>query len=292
MKRHSIVFCGTPDFATTCLKALASDERFDVQLVITQPDRPVGRGKEMTPPDVKVTAQELGISVLQPEDINADFNAVSSTLSTRPDFLVVVAYGQILTQQVLDWPTIAPVNVHASILPRWRGASPIEHAVLHGDKETGVALQRMVLELDAGTILAIAKTPIGERENSLQLRERLAPLGASLLTDTLSKPLHETPQSTEGVTFCPRLSRDDGKADSATEAAEEIDRKVRAFTPWPSVRMTVNGRELKVLETDLSLTATSTPVVCAKNTTLHLVRVQEAGGKPMTGIEWERGLKR
>jgi methionyl-tRNA formyltransferase len=288
--KHSVVFCGTPDFAIPSLHALVESGLFDVTLVITQPDRPVGRSKEPVAPALKTAALELGIPVRQPEKLNAAFADLSDEFP-RPDFLVVVAYGQLISQTVLDWPRIAPVNVHGSLLPRWRGASPVEHAVLHGDKETGIAVQRMVKELDAGPILGMAKTSIGERETALQLRERLATMGAELLVDVLSKPLVETPQPTDGVTICRKLSRDDGKADTATMTAVQIDRMARALTPWPGVTATIHGREVKIIETALEPTATSTQVVCAENTTLEIVMIQEAGKKAMTGTEWARGIR-
>ena len=291
MSRHSIVFCGTPDFAIPSLRALAGDGRFDVKLVITQPDRPIGRSGRAVPPPMKKAAIDLGIEVWQPEKLNKQLEEGNYKAAERPDFLVVVAYGQLLSSQVLEWPTIAPINVHGSLLPRWRGAAPVEYAILHGDKETGVAVQRMVKELDAGPILGMAKTPIGERETALQLRDRLSTMAADLLVETLSKPLHETPQPTEGITICRKLSRDDGKADPQTMTGEQIDRMARALYPWPGVTATVMGRELKILETALEPTLTSTQVVCAKNTTLELVMVQEAGKKPMTGAEWARGIQ-
>lgn len=290
MPRHSIVFCGTPEFAIPSLRALVESGLFDVTLIITQPDRPVGRSKDLVAPPVKVVAQQLGIPVQQPEKLNAAFDDIA-TKTDRPDFLVVVAYGQLLSQHILDWPHISPINVHGSLLPRWRGASPVEHAILHGDTETGIAVQRMVKELDAGPILGIATTPISERETAPHLRERLSALGAKLLVDVLSKPLHETPQPTEGVTICRKLSRDDGKADVATMTAEQIDRMVRALTPWPGVTATIHGRDVKILETALEPTGTSTPVPCAHDTTIHLATVQEASKKAMTGAEWARGAR-
>lgn len=291
MDKKSIVFCGTPDFAVPSLRALVESGLFDVRLVISQPDRPVGRSGRAIATPVKKAAQELGIETWQPEKLNAQLAEDNFRTAERPDFLVVVAYGQLLSSQVLEWPSVAPINVHGSLLPRWRGASPIEHAVLHGDNETGIAVQRMVKELDAGPILGVVKTPIGERETALQLRERLATMGATLLVNVLSKPLVETPQPSDGVTICRKLSRDDGKADLATMDAATIDRMARALYPWPGVTATVKGRELKILETAMEKTDTSTPVDCANSTTLHLVMVQEAGKKAMSGGEWARGVR-
>ncbi len=290
MKKHSIVFCGTPDFAVPSLRALVTSDVFDVQLVITQPDRPVGRSKELLSPPVKNAARELGIPVLQPEKLNAEFPTIAASID-RPDFLVVVAYGQLLSQAILDWPRLAPINVHGSLLPRWRGASPVEHAILNGDTDTGIAVQRMVKELDAGPLLGMTSTTIGERETARTLRTRLSTLGAALLVETLSKPLTETPQPVEGITICRKLSRDDGKADTTTMTAKHIDRLVRALNPWPSVTAIVSGREVKILETSLEPTENSTAVACAEGTTVHILMVQEAGKKAMTGAEWARGIR-
>lgn len=291
MTKPSVVFCGTPDFAIPSLRALVESGLFDVKLVISQPDRPIGRSGRTVPTAVKKAAIDLGLETWQPEKLNTQLEEGSYKMTDRPDFLVVVAYGQLLSSKVLEWPTVAPINVHGSLLPRWRGASPVEYAILHGDTETGVAVQRMVKELDAGPILGMAKTPIGERETALQLRDRLSTMAAELLVETLSKPLKETPQPSDGITICRKLSRDDGKADTQTMTAEQIDRMARALYPWPGVTATVMGRELKILETALEPTQTSTQVVCAKNTTLELVMVQEAGKKAMTGAEWARGVR-
>lgn len=291
MNKHSVIFCGTPEFAIPSLRALVESGLFDVKLVISQPDRPVGRSGRAIPPPMKKAAIDLGLEVWQPEKLNKQIEEENYKMAERPDFLVVVAYGQLLSSKVLEWPTIAPINVHGSLLPRWRGASPVEHAILHGDKETGIAVQRMAKELDAGPILGIAKTPIGERETALQLRDRLATLGAALLVETLSKPLKETPQPIDGVTICRKLSRDDGKANLGTMTATDIDRMARALYPWPGVTATVKNREVKILETSLEPTDASTPIECAKGTTLHVAMIQEAGGKAMTGAEWARGVR-
>ncbi|MFA6522833.1 MAG: methionyl-tRNA formyltransferase [Candidatus Peribacteraceae bacterium] len=279
-----ILFLGTSAFAVPSLKALATDARFSVLAVITQPDKPAGRNKELTPPPVKIAAQALGLHVLQPKDIRKEWKEFGFP---KPDFLVVVSYGQILSQEILDFPTVAPVNVHASLLPRFRGASPLQHAILMGDKETGVTVQKMVLALDAGPILGQSTTPVGQRETTATLHDRLADMGAQLLVETLLKPLHPIPQNEANVTTCRKLSRQDGIVDTGTMMAEEIDRKVRALTPWPGV--TLKDQPLKLLQTSLEPTTESTPLSCAGNSTLHLITVQPAGKKPMSGAAWARG---
>ncbi|OGJ56094.1 methionyl-tRNA formyltransferase [Candidatus Peribacteria bacterium RIFCSPHIGHO2_01_FULL_51_35] len=284
MKPFSVVFLGTSPFAVPSLQALLDDPQFKIRSVWTQPDRPAGRKQVLTPPPVKTLAQMLKIPVSQPEDINAEFN-----FDLKPDFLVVVSYGQILSDKILNVPSIAPVNVHASLLPHWRGASPLQHAILAGDTETGVTVQKIVQELDAGPVLGQTKTMIEPRETTPSLHDRLAVMGATLLTETLKNPLHPVEQDAKNVTLCKKLKREDGDVDAANIDATEIDRKVRALTPWPGVRATVQGVSLKLLETSLEAKKGSIPLVCAGGTTLHLVSVQEAGGKPMSGDEWQRG---
>lgn len=291
-KKFSVIFCGTPHFAVPALRTLAADPAFDVKLVITQPDKPVGRKKEIVAPPVKETAIGLEIPVLQPENVNDELPAyINMNPDLQPDFLVVVAYGKILSQAVLDLALIAPVNVHGSVLPRWRGASPVEHAVLHGDREAGVTVQVMVQELDAGPILASAAIPIGARDTATGLREHLSQLGAQLLVDTLKQPLDPQPQLAEGVTFCRKLTKEDGIVDREKMTADEIDRHVRALNPWPGVLCDVQGNKLKLLETSMEQVPHSIPLGCANETTLHLVRVQPSGKKDMWADDWRRGLR-
>jgi methionyl-tRNA formyltransferase len=278
-----IIFLGTSAFAVPSLEALAKDKRFSVDLVITQPDRPTGRKQILTPPPIKISAEKLGLPLQQPEKINT-FNYPLSTIH----FLVVVSYGQILSQAILDLPTKAPVNVHASLLPRWRGASPIQNAILAGDRETGVTIQRMVKQLDAGPILAQANTPIDPRETTPSLHDRLAVMGAELLIDTLTKPLREQEQDENEIVFCHKLTREDGNVDPNTQTAEEIDRKARALNPWPGVTMEIGGQQVKILETALADQPNSFPFPCRGGSMLHLVKVQRPGGKPVSGAEWGR----
>lgn len=281
-----ILFAGTPAFAVPSLKALADNPSFMIDLVITQPDKPVGRKGIVTPPPVKVAAEKLGIPVWQPADINKEEMPTPNPLRPTPDFLVVVAYGQLLKEPLLALPKIAPVNVHASLLPRWRGASPIQHAILAGDSETGVAVQRMVKALDEGPILAQEKTRIGARETFTELHDRLAKTGAHLLVQTLLSDAKPKPQTESGVTLCKKLTRASGAVDPSLMTAIEIDRRVRAFHPWPGV--TMEG-SLKILESALQSAPGDVPLPCKDDTTLYLLTVQPAGGKPMSGEEWKRG---
>jgi len=283
-----VVFMGTPDFAVPSLKALLSDPAFSVKLVITQPDKPTGRAQILTAPPVKEAAKRMELPVMQPEDIRKDFAGLHLP---RPDVLVVVSYGQILSQEILDFPAIAPVNLHASLLPRWRGASPIQHAILAGDGETGVTVQRMFEQLDAGPILAQEKIPLASRETTQTLHDRLAKLGASLLKETLLHPLHPVPQDDAAATFCRKLARADGHCDPGALTAEEIDRKVRALTPWPGVTCPIKDEIVKILKTSLTEQPESLPLPCSKNTMVFIIELQSPGGKPMNGAAWMRGRR-
>ena len=220
----------------------------DVALVVTQPDRPAGRGMKVTPPPVKVAAQELGPPVYQPERIR-DPEAVERLRGTAPDFLVVVAYGQIIPKSVLDLPRLGAINVHASLLPRWRGAAPVARAILAGDGKTGVTIMKMDEQLDHGPILAVRATPIGEDEDAAALATRLADMGAELLVETLAH-VEELPvagQDHKEATIAPKLSRDEGELDWDMGAAE-IDRRVRGLQPWPGATLPTARGRIKVLK--------------------------------------------
>lgn len=282
-----IIFCGTPSFACPFLQALHDDHAFEVTAVFTQPDKPTGREKKLSLTPVKELAKTLGISVMQPEDINQDTDLQATSYKLQADFLVVVAYGQILSPEVLTQPKIAPVNVHASLLPRWRGASPIQNAILAGDKKTGITIQRMTQKLDAGPILATSSIDISSRETKPSLEGKLSILGAKLLTETLKAPLHETPQVEAEATFCKKLTRESGEVDSKTMTAEEIDRRVRALVPWPGV--VLKDLNIKLLETSLEPHPEALLIPCARNTTLYALKVQPPTKRVMTGAEWERG---
>jgi methionyl-tRNA formyltransferase len=209
----------------------------EVVLVVTQPDRPAGRGMKVTPSAVKVVAGELGLPLHQPEKIR-DPQTVERLRSVSPDFLVVVAYGQIIPKAVLDLPRLGAINVHASLLPRWRGAAPVAHAILAGDHETGVTIMKMDEQLDHGPILAVRATPIGEREDAAELTARLAEMGAELLVETLENfdDLRVVGQDHTRTTLAPKLTREMGKIDPAMDP-HDIDRHVRALQPWPGVTL-------------------------------------------------------
>ena len=282
---HSVVFFGTPEFAVPSLDALVKDPAFDVRLVVTQPDKPIGRKKTITPPPVKVAAERHGIPVLQPENVKLE----AERLKLKADYFVVVAYGQIFSQELLDIPRITSVNVHASILPRWRGASPITHAILAGDKKTGVTVQQMVRELDSGPILGQRQISITERSTFIDLHDNLMVMGADLLVNVLKHPLRPVSQDPQAVTLCTKLSRSDGLVDLECLSAEDVDIKVRALNPWPGVTGHVHGVSLKFIETSLEKLPDAYALKCADGSSLYLVQVQEPGKRVMSGAAWARG---
>ncbi len=227
------IFFGSPPFAVPCLEVLA--EIADVVLVVSQPDRPSGRGMKLRPPAVKARALELGLEVHQPTKVRT--NEFAELLrSQRADIGVVVAYGRILPLRVLEAPRLGCVNVHASLLPRWRGAAPVQWAIVEGDAETGVALMQMDEGMDTGPVLALRRTAIGANETYGGLLDRLSTVGAALLRDELARyiegALVATPQPIEGVTMARMLTKDDGRLRWQDDAQRVHDR-VRGLSPWP-----------------------------------------------------------
>ena len=243
----TIAFAGTPEFAVPSLRAIAASGA-RLTIVLTQPDRPAGRGRRLTPSPVKVAALDLGVPVLQPPTLRTA-DAVES-LGSPPDLLVVVAYGLLLPRTVLAWPRLGCVNVHASLLPRWRGAAPIQHALLAGDATTGVSLMRMDEGLDTGPVYATRATPIGAAETAADLHDRLAEIGAALLAESLptllAGELHSVPQRQELATPAPKIAKADAALDWRRPAVE-LERRVRAFNPWPVAEAALaDGRRLRV----------------------------------------------
>ena len=246
-----IVFAGTPDFSVPALQALIASPH-QVIGVYTQPDRPAGRGRKLTPSPVKQAAIEAGIPVYQPASLK-DAAAVDELASLAPDLMVVVAYGLLLPQRVLDIPRLGCVNIHASLLPRWRGAAPIQRAILSGDRVTGVAIMRMEAGLDTGPVYLSRETPIEPGETGGELHDRLSTLGAEALTEALpgiaDGSLQPVPQADEGTLYAHKIAKTEGEIDwQAT--AEAIDRRVRAFNPWPVAYTTHEGATLRVWQAE------------------------------------------
>lgn len=243
----TIVFMGTPHFAVPSLHALAQGPY--AITVVTQPDRAAGRGGRLTPPPVKVAAEQYGLPIIQPESLrDPDFRARLAAL--HPDVTVLVAYGEYVAPVLLDLPKRGSVNLHPSLLPRWRGSTPIQSAILAGDEFTGVSIIRMDRGLDTGPILAQRATPIAQEETHPELAARLAQLGADLLAETLPLwlrgEIEPVPQSDEDATLTHTLKKEDGLIDWNLPA-QEIARRVRAFQPWPGTYTTWQGRLLKIV---------------------------------------------
>ena len=295
-----VIFMGTPDIAATCLKKIIADG-FEVVGVYTQPDRPKGRGMKMVYSPVKEVALENGLPVFQPENFRED-ETVAQLAALQPDVCAVVAYGRILPQRVLDVPTKGCVNIHASLLPQYRGSAPYQWAVLDGLTETGVTAQHMVLKMDAGDIIDAAKTPIGENETAGELLDRLAVLGARLLSKTLTRfengPVGGTPQNEAEVTFAPMLDKTMCPIDW-TMTAQQVHNRVRGLHPWPVATAELAGTKFKIHSTAvvegsgepgtiLGLTKTGLQVACGQGA-VEIRQLQAEGGKRMAAPDYFRG---
>jgi len=291
---------GSPDFSLPILRALA--DAYHVVGVVTQPDRASGRGRELKPPPVKLLAQELNIPAMQPEKLREP-EAMEQLRQWSPDLIVVAAFGQILKKDVLYLPRFGCINVHASLLPRWRGASPIQTAILHGDEETGITIMKMDVGLDTGPILSQKSIRLTRDDTAGSVFEKLSHLGADLLIETLpdylSGKLQPVPQPDEGVTYVPMLKKEDGQLDF-THPADELERRVRAFNPWPGAFMDFDGMLLKVhrahvedgkAEAEQRLIYRDQPAVGAGGGLLILDEVQPAGKKSMSGKSFLAGAR-
>lgn len=247
--KYRVVFMGSPDFAIPTLKALLRADDFEVVGVVTQPDRPAGRGSPLKPPPIKEAALEAGIEVFQPEKLRGEEVKVKLA-GWSPDVQVVAAYGQILKEYILDIPPHGSINVHASLLPRWRGAAPIQAAIRAGDKATGITIMKMDAGLDTGPMLIKETVMIAPDETAATLHDKLAERAGPLLLTALRLYLRglltPVPQKDEQATFAPQIRKEDGQIDWTTPAVE-IDRLVRAFTPWPGTFTHWNGKLLKII---------------------------------------------
>lgn len=296
-----LVFMGSPEFALPSLQALA--ERYPLAGVVTQPDRPAGRGRALTPPPVKELALQLGLPVIQPRRLREP-GAMEQLRAWQPDLIVVAAFGQILRPEVLDLPPFACLNVHASLLPRWRGAAPIQAALLHGDQETGITIMKMDPGVDTGPLLNQRAIPIRPDDTAAALSERLARLGAELLTETLpaylSGALQPQPQDDAQATYAPMLKKADGQLDF-NQPAVHLARRVRAFNPWPGAFTAWQGQLLKIHRAravdapspgpGITTVYADLPALGTVQGLLLLDEVQPAGKKPMPGEVFLRGAR-
>ena len=297
--RLRVVFFGTPDFAATILSHLQQMPEVDVGLVVTRADKPAGRGKKLTPPPVKRLAEEFGIPVLQPGSIRKNEEVFLAEVKSYGDFDlgVVVAFGQILPQCVLDLPASGCVNVHASLLPRWRGAAPIQRAIMSGDTHTGICLMRMEAGLDTGPVYSRVVTEISESDTAGALHDRLALLGAQLLTrDILGigrGSMIPEPQPTEGVTYAEKISNDEACIDWSKDAVE-ISNLIRGLSPFPGAFTTLRGLRLKIYGAHPRDTRGSSAVVAGKISLVdsHTLEVQCGNGVVLLGDLQLEGRKR
>ena len=296
-----VVFMGTPDIAATCFKRIIADG-FEIVGCYTQPDRPKGRGMKMVYSPVKEVAIANNIPVFQPENFRSDAD-VQALRDLKPDVCAVVAYGRILPQRVLDIPAKGCVNIHASLLPQYRGSAPYQWAVLDGLTETGVTAQHMAHKMDAGDIIDVAKTPIGENETAGELLDRLAVLGADLLSKTLSRfaageKVSAVPQNPDLVSYAPMLDKTMCPIDW-TKTAQQVHNHVRGLHPWPVAITEIQGKKFKIHETRvtegsgepgqiLSLTKTGLIIACGEGA-VEIRSLQAEGGKRMAAPDYFRG---
>ena len=298
-----VVFMGTPDISATCLKQILADG-VEVVGVYTQPDRPKGRGMKLVASPVKEVALAHDIPVFQPENFRADED-VQALADLKPDVCAVVAYGRILPQRVLDIPTKGCINIHTSLLPQYRGSAPYQWAVLDGLAETGVSSMYLVREMDAGDIIDVSRTPIGENETAGELLDRLAVLGADLLSRTLNRmaqgDVSATPQDPAKVTFAPMLDKSMCPIDWEKNA-QRIHDQVRGLHPWPIATTVLGGTKFKIHQTvlvpDTTDKAPGTPielnrsglrVACGGGTVIEIRQLQAEGGKRMAAPDYFRG---
>lgn len=300
-----IIFMGTAELSCASLEKLARDRQFQIAAVVTQPDKPKGRELKLQFSPVKILAQRLNLPILQPAKTR-DEKFISELRELKPDLIVVVAFGQILPQTILDLPKFGCVNVHMSLLPKYRGAAPIQSAILNGDMETGVTIMKMDAGLDTGPILSQRRLPILPEDHSQTLHDQLAPLGADLLVETIPHyvvgKISPKPQSSEGVSYAAKIKKEDGKIDW-NESAEKILNRLRAFTPWPGVftflKTETSPPLLKIWKAEvversgqageiLEAGKNGIVIACGKNA-LRILELQREGGRRMSAQEFLAG---
>lgn len=294
---YRIVFAGTPEFSVAPLQALL-DSDHQVVAVYTQPDRPAGRGRKLTPSPVKQLAQQHNLPVFQPENLKTA-EAQTELAALNADLMVVVAYGLLLPQAILDTPRLGCLNIHASLLPRWRGAAPIQRAIESGDTETGITIMQMDKGLDTGAMLYKLRTPIQANDNAQILHDRLSPLGAQALLDTLNKleTIQAEVQDNHQACYAAKLSKAEAQI-QWQDNAQQIVRRIHAFNPWPMAFTLFNGEPLRVLEAQalsgprhdnagqMILLEKAGVDVAAGQGLVRLITVQPAGKKPMSAYDF------
>ncbi|MDG5788246.1 methionyl-tRNA formyltransferase [Evansella sp. AB-P1] len=310
-----VVFMGTPDFAVPVLDRLV-ENNYNVELVVTQPDRPKGRKQQLTPPPVKIAAEKHGIPVFQPEKIKEE-KEWKRVEEVNPDIIITAAFGQILPKEILDIPPLGCINVHASLLPKYRGGAPIHQAIIDGEEETGITIMYMVEKLDAGDIISQHSIPIEETDNTGTMHEKLSQLGAELLLETLPQieegSIVAIAQDEDEVTFAPNITKDK-EIIHWDQPARSIFNQVRGLRPWPVAYTTFNGTRIKIWDSEeateykkhseapgtvLSITEDGIYVACSDQTILKLKEIQPSGKTRMNiktflqgaAREWTEGMR-
>ncbi len=301
----NLIFCGTPRFAVPTLKRLVADGQH-VSLVVTQPDRPRGRGMELVTSPVKEAAIGLGIPIGQPATIKKNDEFRAQLTSLQPDAIIVVGYGRIIPQWMIDLPRLGNLNLHASLLPKYRGAAPIQWAIANGESVTGVTTMRIDAGLDTGDILLQREMPILREDTAETLAPRLAAVGAELMVETLraleSGQLHSTPQNHAEATLAPILKKEDGRMDFS-RSANDLFNRMRGFQPWPGAFTTFKTKALQVHRAEtvqhtgelspgiIAVNAARLLVGCGQGTVLELIEVQIEGKRRMTAQEFINGYR-
>ena len=303
--KTDIIYMGTPAFSVPALQRLAAQDDFHISLVVTQPDRPKGRGKKLAPSPVKTAALNLGLNVFQPEKLNTK-EAGEKLLSLNPEFFVVAAFGQILSREMLDIPSIFPINIHASLLPKYRGASPIQAAIQNMDTVTGVTTMVMAKNMDAGDILLSSSTPISDQDTAQDLHDRLGLIGADLIVETihaiLDNRIEPTPQNHSKATYVKLLKKADGLIDWNL-SNKQICAHINAMTPWPGAFTSLGNKTIKIFKAKtsdkLSLHEFGVIFQCDKegihvttgNGSLVIIELMGASGKRLNAREFLCGHK-
>lgn len=302
---YSVVFMGTPTFAVPILEALIADPQYDVQAVVTQPDRPQGRKRVLTPSPVKVAAQAHDLPVLQPEKMNGS-DEMAQIVALAPDFIITAAFGQFLPTALLDAAQIAAVNTHASLLPKYRGGAPVHYAIMNGDTETGVSIMYMVKQMDAGDVIDVVKVPITAQDNVGTMFDKLSLAGRDLLLATLPKiaagEIAPVPQDEAAVSFSPNITRDQQNLNFTQETAQQLDWHIRGLYPTHPAYVQVAGQRVKLIQvTPLPETTDVAPghvvartkkmltIAAADHSVLRIDQLQPAGKSVMSSQAYLNG---
>lgn len=298
-----VIFMGTPEFSVPVLEGLA-EAGYEIVMVVTQPDRPKGRKKQLTPPPVKIAAEKLGLSVYQPEKIREPKEA-EPVLAANADLLVTAAYGQILPKEILESTKLGCINVHASLLPEYRGGAPIHQAVMDGKDKTGITIMYMVERLDAGDILTQRETPITDEDTTGTMHDRLSQIGAELLLETIPKlaagELIPQKQDEDLVTFASNIKKEQERIDFS-QSARSVFNHIRGLNPWPGAHTILDGNRLKLWESlvlnqksdanpgeIVALSKAGVDVACGDQTVIRLTKLQPQGKKPMDAATFLQG---